>query len=169
MNTNMKQRAAMISALALAFCVPAVAQTLYKLIDKNGKVTYSETAPQSFDGQVIRIDIDPNANTMTMPKAPVAKDGARGGEPPKARVQKSSDGKTTKAELDPELAKERLEAARSALAEARDNPREGEVTFIGKVGGGSRPVLSEDYVQRLERLEAAVKAAEEELKRAEGR
>jgi hypothetical protein len=168
MNTNMKQRAAMVAAFALAVCVPAVAQTLYKLIDKNGKVTYSETAPKTFDGQVIRIDIDPNANTMTMPKAPVAKDGARGGEPPKARAQRSPEGKT-KGELDPELAKERLEAARSALAEARDNPREGEVSFIGKVGGGSRPVLSEDYVQRLERLEAAVKAAEEELKRAEGR
>jgi len=169
MNANMKQRAAIGAILALAFCVPASAQTLYKLIDKNGKVTYSETAPKFFDGQVIRIDIDPNANTMTMPKPPVATD--KSGEPPSARAksQKSEAGTKAKEAPDPELAKERLEAAKSALADARDNPREGEITFIGKAGGGSRPVFSEGYQQRIERLELAVKNAEEELKRAEGR
>ena len=157
----------LLVALVVALALPASAQTLYKLIDKNGKVTYSETAPKFFDGQVIRIDIDPNANTMTMPKAPVEKAGERGGEPPRARTQKTGDGK--KAPLDPEGAKERLEEAKNALAEARDNPREGEISFMGKAGGGSRPVLSEAYLQRLERLELAVKNAEEELRRAEGR
>jgi len=46
----------------------ADAQTLYKLIDKNGKVTYAEKPPKDFDGQVIRLDIDPKANTATLPK-----------------------------------------------------------------------------------------------------
>ena len=33
----------------LAFAADCAADTLYKLIDRNGKVTYSETAPKDFD------------------------------------------------------------------------------------------------------------------------
>jgi hypothetical protein len=158
------------SALAaLLYCAPAAAQTLYKLIDKNGKVTYSESAPKNFDGQVIRIDIDPNANTMTLPKPKVEKPDATSGEPRREGRPKRADGKADKATLDPEAARERLENAKSALAEARDSPKEGEITWIGKVGGGTRPVFSEDYQKRIEKLEQAVKNAEEELRLAEGR
>ena len=39
-----KATAAILFATAL-FCDAASAQTLYKLIDKNGKVTYSEEKP----------------------------------------------------------------------------------------------------------------------------
>jgi hypothetical protein len=162
MNLNWKLRGALGAILFLAFCVPASAQTLYKLIDKNGKVTYSETAPKSFDGQVIRIDIDPNANTMIAPKAPAATDASR------ATPQKPAEVKA-RTGSDAQGAKERLEAAKKALAEARDNPAEGEVTRVGNVGGGTRPVFSEEYQRRVARLELEVKSAEEELKRAEGR
>ena len=59
----------------------AFAQTLYKLIDKNGKVTYSEEKPKEYDGQVIQLNIDPNANTATLPKANFSKPapGTEGG------------------------------------------------------------------------------------------
>src|ERR1700733_2938822 len=57
-----------LAAAAGLLAFHASAEVLYKLIDKNGKVTYSEEKPKSFDGQVIRIDIDPNANTATLPK-----------------------------------------------------------------------------------------------------
>ena len=50
----------------------ASAETIYKLIDRNGQVTYSEAPPKSFDGQVIRMNLDPNANTATLSK-PAAK------------------------------------------------------------------------------------------------
>jgi hypothetical protein len=159
MRSNWKQSAALGAVLALGICLPAAAQTLYKLIDKNGKVTYSETAPKFFDGQVIRIDIDPNANTMLPPKAPAV-------EPSRNTTQKPAEAKTR---LDVQGARERLEAAKKALVEARDNPAEGEVTRVGNVGGGTRPVFSADYQRRIARLELDVKAAEEELKRAEGR
>jgi len=168
MKSNLKQQAALGAALVLALCLPASAQTLYKLIDKDGKVTYSETAPKFFDGQVIRIDIDPNANTMTMPKPekvdPTSGEPKRKGDQPR----KSEDGKV-KGPLDPDIARDRLEAAKNALADAHDNPKEGEITWIGKVGGGTRPVFSEDYQRRIDRLELAVKSAEEDLRRAEGR
>src|ERR1700751_2737816 len=58
---------ALLCALA-AFAAQAQAQTLYKLIDKNGKATYPETAPKDFDGKVIPIDVNPDRNTATLPK-----------------------------------------------------------------------------------------------------
>ena len=151
-----------ITLLAFAGCAlgaaVASAQTLYKLVDKNGKVTYSETAPKpgEFDGQVIRIEVNPNANTATLPRyepkasAPAANPGGR--SVPTAAS-----------------AREKLEAARKALADAQDNPSPDEVTRMGTKGGFTRPVESDAYKARLEKLEADVKAAEEELKRAEGR
>jgi len=140
--------AAMLSACALG----ATAQTLYKLIDKNGKVTYAEKPPKDFDGKVIRIDVDPNANTATLPKptGPLV-DPARG----------ASDAGV-------KAAQEKLEAAKKAYQQALDNPGDGDVSYIGNKGGGTRAVPTEEYAKRLATLEKAVKDAEEELKRAGG-
>ena len=149
-----------LAALAATLCLPAAAQTLYKLIDKNGKVTYSESAPKNYDGQVIRIDIDPNANTATLPKPAPAR------PEPAARARPAD---TARQSSPLEAARERVEIAKRALADARDNPRPDEVTWVGKVGGGARPVFTESYQQRVERLELEVKNAEEDLRRAEGR
>ena len=161
MNAKSMQPLALAAlACAALLALPAAAQTLYKLIDKNGKVTYSESAPKNYDGQVIRIDIDPNANTATLPKpAPARPEPAARGRPADASTQVSP----------LQAARERLEAAKRALADARDNPRPDEVQWVGKVGGGARPVFSESYQQRVERLELEVKNAEEDLRRAEGR
>jgi len=150
-------RRIVLLAAALALCGPAFAQTLYKLVDKNGKVTYSETAPKpgDFDGTVTRIDVNPNANTATLPKfegRPAEPATNPGGRAP-SRV----------------TAQQKLEAARKALADARDNPSPEEVTRMGTKSGFTRPVESDAYKAKLEKLEADVKAAEEELKRAEGR
>ena len=136
----------------LAFCAAASAQTLYKLIDKNGKVTYSESPPKpdEFDGQVIRIDVDPNANRATLPKA------APGAfNPPMGEVV-------------PEplrLARLKLDRAQKALQYALDNPGADDVQRVGNVGGGSRPVPTEAYQQRLAKLQEDVRNAEEELRR----
>ena len=140
--------AAMLSACALG----ATAQTLYKLIDKNGKVTYAEKPPKDFDGKVIRIDVDPNANTATLPKptGPLV-DPARG----------ASDAGV-------KAAQEKLEAAKKAYQQALDHPGDGDVAYIGNKGGGTRAVPTEEYAKRLATLEKAVKDAEEEVKRAGG-
>ncbi len=141
---------AFIAALAIA--TGADAQTLYKLIDKNGKVTYAEKPPKDFDGKVIRLDIDPNANTATLPK-PSAQS---------APVDRSSDS-----DVRVKAAREKLEAARKAYDQALNNPADGDVSFVGNKGGGTRAVQSDTYAKRLAGLEQAVKEAEEELKRAE--
>jgi hypothetical protein len=130
----------------------AAGQTLYKLVDKNGKVTYSQEAPKDFAGTVTRIDVDPNANTATLPKftppaAPAAKGAAATGE----RAPSSQ---------------EKLERAKQALAQARDNPGPDDVTRVGNVGGGTRPVPTEAYTKRLAELERVVREAEDEVRRA---
>ena len=140
-------------ALGVAVGLDANGQTLYKLIDKNGKVTYSEKPPKDFDGKVIRLDIDPNANTATLPR-PAAQpaEGARTDSVAPDRLK---------------AARERAEAARKAYEDALNNPGESEVTRVGNVGGGTRPVFSEAYAKRLADLELAAKEAEDDLKRAE--
>ena len=147
------------AALGAALACDVAAQTLYKLIDKNGKVTYSESPPKEFDGKVIRMDIDPKANTATLPKPGAAR--------PETESEKILRRPTPGGGGPVQAAREKLEAARKALQDATDNPREGEVQRVGTVGGGTRPVLSEDYQKRLATLEENVRKAEEELRAAE--
>jgi hypothetical protein len=146
-----------LAAAALALAQPAAAQTLYKLIDKNGKVTYSDSPPKDFDGKVVPVEIDPNRNRATILPPGTASDVLSSD---KAQARGDADARLKQAQA-------RLEAARKELAFARDNPREGEVERIGNVGGGARPVPTEAYERRLAGLEKAVKDAEEELRLAE--
>ena len=148
-----------LSALALFAAGDALAQTLYKLIDKNGKVTYVEKVPPNYDGKVVPVTIDPNANTATLPKY---QPGSR-----PADSSSSSGGAPTRSERVAK-AKESLEAAKKALEYAQNNPGEDEVARLGTKGGGSRPVFSDEYKGKIQKLEAAVKAAEKELAEAEG-
>ena len=142
----------LVAAAAAAIAFGASAQTLYKLIDKNGKVTYAEKPPKDFDGKVIRMDVDPNANTATLPKP-------TGPLVDPARATSESNVKA---------AREKLEAAKKAYQDALENRGDADVTYIGNKGGGTRAVPTEEYAKKLAGLEKAVKDAEEELKRAQG-
>ena len=158
----MKQRplALLISAClgAAFFASAATAQTLYKLIDKDGKVTYSEKAPKDFDGKVVPMNIDPKANTATLPKP-----GA--GAQPETRGSSTAQGSGSAVQS----ARDKLEAAKKALQDAIDNPKEGEVQRVGTTKGFTRPVPTEEYQKRIAALEENVRKAEEELRVAEGR
>ena len=95
-----------------------LAQTVYKLIDKNGKITYSEEKPKNFDGQVIPMNIDPNANTATLPRADLDRNDSR-------RHASASRKTTRKPNADAAAragASDRLEKAKAALQNAKDNP-----------------------------------------------
>jgi hypothetical protein len=65
------------------------------------------------------------------------------------------------------VAQDRLESARRALADARDNPKEGDFNWVGNVGGGTRQIPTESYARRLTDLETSVKEAEENVRRLE--
>jgi hypothetical protein len=152
-----------IALALLAGCaLSASAQVLYKLIDKNGKVTYSESAPKDFQGKVIKLEFDPNANTATLAK-PAASTGETAGSRGESRRRSAQQEAIARLNA----AQEKLDAAKKALQEARDNPAEGDILMVGKVGGGVRHIPSEAYQQKLDKLEQEVKDAEDELRRAE--
>ena len=108
--------------------------------------------------------LDPNATTATLPKPGAAPRPETESEKILRRPTPAAEG-GDKAES----ARAKLAAAKKALQEAIDNPAEGEVERVGKKGGGTRPVQSEEYRKRIESLEENVKKAEEELRVAEGR
>lgn len=144
-----------VAFLALAAAAgSAAAQTLYKLVDRNGKVTYTQEEPKGFEGTVTRIDIDPSANTATLPRfTPPAKAAPSAGKGAEGKAERRA------------TPQERLERAKRELADAIANPGPEDLTRVGNVGGGTRPVPTEAYTRRLAALEQAVKDAEEEVRR----
>ena len=154
----MNIRFVLAACAVLAMATTADAQTLYKLIDKKGKVTYSDSPPKDFDGQVIALDVDKKRNSATLvtPGTPAAE---------QAIAEKGRAGDAARTRL--RQAQERLETAQKNLAFARENPQEGEVERRGNVGGGTRPVPTEAFEKRLATLEQAVRDAEQELRLAE--
>jgi exonuclease VII small subunit len=155
----MKNRLAIVVTLMAALvAVPAAAQTLYKLIDKNGKVTYVDKPPKDFDGKVIPVEIDTKRNSATI---------STPGTPQAARAYDEKAAASDQAAVRLKAAEERLDAARKALEFARENPAENEVERMGNVGGHTRPVPTPEYEKRLASLEDAVKSAEEEVKQAQ--
>jgi len=151
---------ATLAALALLLGTSAFAQTLYKLVDKDGKVTYSEKAPKDFPGTVTKIEVDPNANRMAPPRG-------KGGQAVMEDIQRNREAARDASRTRATEARARLDAARKAYEQARDNPGTDDVRRMGSAGGGTRPVFSDDFQARLDKLEADVRAAEEELRRAE--
>jgi hypothetical protein len=165
---TMSPRPARIASIAAVIATAlasagALAQTLYKLIDKNGKVTYSEQAPKDFDGKVIRIDVDPQANRATLPKyepKPAA-------TTPAARRPNAATAKRAAAAADVDGLRERVAERRAALEEAQNNPAEEDVQWVGNAKGGTRRVPTAAYERRLAELERALKEAQDELEAAE--
>ena len=148
-----------IVVMSLAFglaAAPAGAETLYKLIDKNGKVTYVDTPPKDFDGKVVPVEIDPNKNRATL----IAPGTARGAIESIHQPAPDNSERVKQAQA-------KLEAARKALADARDNPGENDVQRRGNAGGGTRPVFTDEYEKKLAVLEDSVRQAEAELKSAQ--
>jgi hypothetical protein len=157
----------LLFAACIAVALPAAAQTLYKLIDKNGKVTYAEKPPANFDGKVIRMDIDPNANTATLPKPGASGTGESSNKDTETQRRDSTVKKKSAEEDRLERARAKVDDAKQRLQDLIDNPSDDDVQRIGNVRGGSRLVPSEEYLAKIQRAEAAVKAAEEELERVE--
>ena len=125
-----------VAPLALALACAALAanaQTLYKLVDKNGKVTYSETPPpKHFDGTVTRVDIDPKANTMQAPKAPAK---GEAGMTENEKIIRRRPGPSRDDLI--RAARARAENACRAFETARDNPTEGDVEWVAR--GATNP------------------------------
>lgn len=152
----------LLAAVLALTAVPASAETLYKLISPNGKVTYAQEVPKNFDGKVIKLDIDPNANTAEGRRPPT-----KGALDAAAREQSLRPAPNAQQEGQLAAAKAKLEAARHAYEQARDNPSPEEVRRVGNAKGGARPVFSDEYAQKLAKLEDDMKQAQQEVERLE--
>lgn len=146
--------AALSASLALALAsADAGAAVLYKLVDTQGNVTFTDTLPRSFVGEVTRLDVDTGTNVFTpapesAARAPVDHDLlARPGPSGEERLR---------------MAAERIDAARAALEDARTNSVAEDWYYYQRnpATGASRAPRPE-YLARLSRLESEVIAAEE--------
>jgi hypothetical protein len=144
----MAVRARFFLALLIAACSHAHAVTLYKLIDRNGAVTYVGSVPAAFDGKVIALDIDPDVHgvVLTPPKSnePEAKP-----ESPQAKpIDYLSQRRARWAEVEA-----RLKSARQRL----DDARLAEFLERGYLRAHLARILPE-YKERRDALEAGLAA-----------
>lgn len=119
-------RRALALAWVLALASPAAAQVLYKLTDRQGRVTYADFVPKNFDGTVVRIE--PDASSNVLPSGPAPEAGAAS---PAPATGVAEDRRRKRDELEKKLraAQARVEAARKAK-ELGEEPQPGEMQVV---------------------------------------
>ncbi|QJR09678.1 hypothetical protein DSM104443_00727 [Usitatibacter rugosus] len=106
-------------ALLVATAIPFAADAkLYKLVDKNGKVTYGDKVPKGFDGEVTEIAIDAPPPPAANPPPSAPRAFPAGQEQP-AKRDINTERKVARAKFQSALdaAREKLAAAKKALAD----------------------------------------------------
>jgi hypothetical protein len=185
---------ALLLVLAAVLAAPAGAQKiLYKLVDRQGRVTYTDSVPKNFDGTVTPLDPVTESNVMPSAKPP---EGATKATAPTATAPTgiNETRRQAREDLDRKLraAQAKAEAARKAKAEGADPapeelqtiqhrsapPRSGQPLpkpncFLAKTPNGA-PVVhcpsqvpNDAYYARQKKLDDDLAAAEEELTLAE--
>jgi len=189
--------AAVVVALAGLATGPAAAQTLYKWIDTEGRVQYSDKAPKGFKGEVMRIETE--TDQVTLPPAappPVPAAPAPAQEKAKAAPDESVGAKrrATRELLGARLkqARAKVEAVKKTMEESESpKPDERQTIQQRDAGGGMHgmaprsncradvgrdgkkgvmcptSVPTTEYYDRVARQEAALRTAEDELAAAE--
>lgn len=180
---------------ALLFTAAASADVLYTWTDASGRVQYSDQPPKNFAGPVRQIEIDAKpaeAAPAAKPpdalpaKAPGAKGEPHAEAPPKGDVATTRRATRERLQRELDVARERLAAARKALAEHPEpGVEERQVVQRTGVATASRmncrtqerdgkkiticPVAAptEAYFDRIDKLEADVRRAEEDVATAE--
>lgn len=154
--------ASLAAAVMMTLSVTGVAQTLFKHVDKNGKVTYSDKVPKAGE-QASKVVVDPSANIVKMQ----TKDSS-GKEQKFSDIKARGDARAAlrdKLQNNVKTSEDALDKAKKALENARD-PVAGETRIVVRKDGNSVMRLPE-YYSRIAGLEAAVKNAEEAVKDAE--
>ena len=150
-------RIALSLVIALA-AADASAAVLYKLTDRQGRVTYSDSPPKDFAGSVQRMNIDTGEHVITLQESAV-----------RSLRSQAENEEIIRRRPDPAPGEERLRsarlkaaAARAALEAAQNNSTPDD--WIYSPGGRApRP----EYEARLQQLEREALAAEEEARNAE--
>jgi hypothetical protein len=149
---------ALLAALTLA-AANAGATVLYKLTDRAGNVTYADSIPRGFDGAVLRLDIEPAANSIPTDRIPEILSAPPSPAPSIALSRAQTDDDRLR------QARARVDAARLTLDDARNNSLAEDWIYLGQNNPlGMRRMPRPEYSARLERLEGDVLVAEEDLR-----
>jgi hypothetical protein len=155
---------ALPAAALVVVSTQLVAQPVYKVVGKDGKVTYTNEMPPNVDGvKVNQVSIPAGGNAVAAVKS--SKD------PPNEHetVIRRRVPKPTKAESEVEAATRRLEEAKRALEAARQSASPDEWIYMNRPGIGRRRAPRPEYEERLKRMESDVSVAQEQLAEAERR
>jgi hypothetical protein len=179
-----------LAAVLAALALPAGAAVLYKWVDAEGKTQYSDRPPKGFKGEVIRIDAEPDKGMpgVAPPAAPTLPSAARDKEGEDIGLKR----RAARTQLEARLAQARakVEDARKALETAEPGADERQVVQQRNAGGGMHGmtarsncreegtgkskvlmcptmIQTDEYRDRIARLEADLRKAEEELAEAE--
>jgi hypothetical protein len=156
-------------AFCACFAFSTGAQELWKYTDKNGKVTYSDSAPKEGE-KAERVSADTTGTVI-----PASKNLYEG--KPQGSAAVSSRASEREAERDAyrkklESARAELDQARKALETGRDPSEEERQILVGR-GKDGKPTgvnavnRKPEYYERVAGLEAAIKKAEEKVAAAE--
>lgn len=147
----------------------ADAQTMWKYVDKDGKITYSDKAPKKGE-TATPVAGDASTNIIDAPK------NLQQGKPQKLEDVKAraAERERLRDKLRDELeqARDAVKDAKAALADGQE-PLEGETQIVvgrtktGAPTGTNSQLRKPEYYARIASLEAAVKKAEEKLEVAE--
>lgn len=151
----------------------AQSSTVYKQVDKDGKVTYTEKTPpkdakkdegkdaKAAPGTVKKLEMDSERNVIKSLSTTTERGG---GGAAKAVEQRLSRQEQLRNDL--EEARRGVDEAKEALESGKDPQDEEWQTIIG-AGGKPARIPTEAYHQRIKDLEKAVKDAEATLAKAE--
>ena len=181
--------AAFLLAAALG-AAPAAAQVLYKWVDESGKTQYSDRPPKNFKGEVTRLEMEIDKSTLppaVQPaQVPVAPPAGKAQPAPVEDI--AARRRATRATLEARLDKARanVEVAKKALAGAETPEPEDRQVIQQRANGGMHGmtarsncrvegtgknkilmcptmVPTEEYREKIARLEENLRKAEEEL------
>lgn len=150
----------LMAIAAFLLVAPAAAQgtqVFWKLVDKQGRVTYSDQPPKDFDGVATRLEVPLEARSAAAPTLPAPSATVGANRPPTPAASPSAELLRARA---------KLEEARKAYESGKEAGPD-DVVWIGRKGGGARPEISDSYAARVRKLEEAVRAAEGDVQRLE--
>jgi hypothetical protein len=146
---------------------------LYKYVDKDGKVTYSDTPPRTGEKADL-VSTDKKSNIVrVLSNEERAKAGQRAPRPGEAAALSVSSTQADERRKKRDELDNAVQKAQSALNKAKEDlefgqiPLEGEQRIVVRKEGNS-VIRTEGYYARIAGLEERVKAAEKALEKAQG-
>jgi hypothetical protein len=151
------------AACALPLAAGAAASSLYKHVDKDGRVTYTDRPPSGIEGKVVTIPVD-----QFPPPAPrkLATSPREETEYEKIIRRKAPEPDTSELKA----AQKRLADAKAALEDEQNSTRPEDWIYRQNNTGRGGPTLrypTPEYAERLAARESDVKKAQEDLETVE--